>query len=202
MKITIIDYGVGNLASVDNALEKLGIAHEISGDPEAIMSAQALILPGVGAAGQGMENLKSRGLDNLIVERVKAGVPILGLCLGMQLLMDLSEENEKVECLSLISGTAKKFHTKLKVPQMGWNQVEVLPNSKLLKSIPSGSYFYFVHSYYCEPQDKNVIKGITDYDVEFCSVIEQDNIYGTQFHPEKSSDHGLQLLRNFYEVIS
>ncbi len=202
MKITIIDYGLGNLASVANALDKLGIAYEIWGDPDVIGSAQALILPGVGAAGQGMENLKSRGLDSVIRERVKSGIPILGLCLGMQLLLDVSEEDNVVACLGLISGSAKKFKTKLKVPQMGWNQVEVMPNSKLLKSIPSGSYFYFVHSYYCDPVDKTVVKGITDYDGEFCSVVEQGNIYGTQFHPEKSSDHGLQLLKNFAEIVS
>jgi len=197
-KITIIDYGLGNLASVANALEKLKIPYEISGDIDVLKNAKALILPGVGAAGRGMENLKKRGIDQVIIEQAKKGTPILGICLGMQLLLSTSEE-DNVDCLGLIEGKVKKFDTNLKVPQIGWNQVEI-KNSVLFNGIKNNRYFYFVNSYYCKPVDENLIKGVTEYGLRFCSVLEKDNLYGVQFHPEKSGDIGLQLLKNFWEV--
>lgn len=197
--IVIIDYGLGNLTSVKNALNKLKIPATISGNPKIIKKAQALILPGVGAAGQGMSNLKKLGLDDLITEQVKTNKPILGICLGMQLLFSSSEEGN-INCLNLINGKVKKFNTKLKVPEMGWNQVEIGNNSKLLKGIKNNSYFYFVNSYYCKPRSKEVIKGLTEYGKKFCSVVQKDNIFGVQFHPEKSGDAGLQLLKNFWEA--
>jgi imidazole glycerol-phosphate synthase subunit HisH len=196
--ITIIDYGLGNLASVANALKKLEIPYEISGDIEVLKKAKALILPGVGSASQGMENLKAKDIDKVVIDQAKKGTPILGICLGMQLLLSSSEEGS-ANCLGLIDGEVKKFNTTLKVPQIGWNQVESKNNSILLKGI-SNSYFYFVNSYYCAPEDKNLIKGVTEYDLSFCSVMENDNLYGVQFHPEKSGDAGLQLLKNFWEV--
>jgi glutamine amidotransferase len=200
MKLVIVDYGLGNLASVANALTKLEIPFEVSGSPAVIQKAKGLILPGVGAAGQGMKNLKAGSLDTAIVEQAKSGMPILGICLGMQLLFSLSEEGN-TKCLGLVPGTVEKFQTDLKVPQIGWNQVIAAPESKLLKSIKDDSYFYFVHSYYCQPNDTGTAKGLTDYSTQFCSVVEQGNIFGVQFHPEKSGYSGLQVLRNFWEAV-
>lgn len=198
--ITVIDYGLGNLASVANALNRLEIPFEISSDLYVIKNAKALILPGVGAAGQGMKNLKTLKMDQIIIEEAKKGTPFLGICLGMQLLFSSSEEGN-VGCLGLVEGNVKKFDTNLKVPQIGWNQVEVKNNSRLLEGIEDNSYFYFVNSYYCEPEDKKLAKGVTDYGSKFCSVLEKDNLYGVQFHPEKSGDVGLQLLKNFWEAV-
>lgn len=198
--ITIIDYGLGNLASVANALGKLEILYEISSDINVLKNAKVLVLPGVGAAGQGMENLKERGMVQVIIEQAKRSTPILGICLGMQLLFSSSEEGN-VNCLGLIEGEVKKFDTSLKVPQIGWNQIESKNDSKLLKRIKNNSYFYFVNSYYCDPKEEGSIKGVTDYGVKFCSIVEKGNFYGVQFHPEKSGDVGLQLLRNFWEAV-
>lgn len=197
--ITIIDYGLGNLASISNALKKLGIPNQVSGDIEILKKTTALILPGVGTANQGMENLKARGIDRIIIQHLKKNTPILGICLGMQLLLSSSEEG-KVDCLGLIKGEVKKFDTNLKIPQIGWNQVETKNDSVLLRNIKNNSYFYFVNSYYCDPKEKKTIKGVSAYDIKFCSVLEKDNLYGVQFHPEKSGDIGLQLLKNFWEV--
>lgn len=198
--ITVINYGLGNLASIANALEKLGIPYEISGNAGMIGNAKALILPGVGAAGQGMENLKAEGLDIAISQKVDQGTPILGICLGMQLFFSASEEGG-ADCLGLIKGKVKKFDESLKVPQIGWNQVENKNGSKLLKGVEDNSYFYFVNSYYCDPIDADKIKGVTDYGLRFCSVLEKANLYGVQFHPEKSGNSGLQLLKNFWEAV-
>lgn len=198
--ITIIDYGLGNLASVANALGKLEIPYEVSGDIEVLKNAKALILPGVGSAGQGMKNLKARGIDKVVIEQTNKGIPILGICLGMQLLFPSSEEGN-VDCLGIVKGKVRKFNTDLKVPQIGWNQIEGKSNSILLKGIKNNSYFYFVNSYYCDPEEEDTIKGITDYGVEFCSVLEKGNLYGVQFHPEKSGDVGLKLLKNFWEAV-
>lgn len=198
--ITIIDYGLGNLASVANALNKLEIPFEISSDLNVLENAKILILPGVGAAGQGMENLKARQIDKVVIQQAKKGTPILGICLGMQLLLSSSEEGN-VDCLGLVEGTVKKFDTSLKVPQIGWNQIESRNDSILLKGIKNNSYFYFVNSYYCDPEDESIAKGITDYESQFCSVLEKNNLYGVQFHPEKSGDVGLQLLKNFWEAV-
>ena len=198
--ITIIDYGIGNIGSVANALSTLGIPYKISGDPVVLIQSQALILPGVGAAGVGMKNLKERKLDEVIKQKIAVGIPFLGICLGMQLLFEWSEEGN-VNCLGLTDGVVKKFTSSLKVPQIGWNQVEMKSDSILLKGIKNNSYFYFVNSYYCEPREENAIKGLTDYGIKFCSVVEKNNFYGVQFHPEKSGDSGLQLLKNFWEAV-
>ncbi len=198
--ITIIDYGLGNLASVSNALKTLEIPYEISSDVDILKNAKALILPGVGAAGQGMKNLKARGIDKTIIDQAKKRTPILGICLGMQLLLSSSEEGN-INCLKAIEGKVRKFNTNLKVPQIGWNQVENTGASVLLKGIKNNSYFYFVNSYYCDPKEKKTIRGTSRYDIKFCSVLEKNNLYGVQFHPEKSRDIGLQLLKNFWEVV-
>lgn len=216
--IGIIDYGIGNLASVENALRKLGFPVDVSSNFEVLKSAKALILPGVGAAGKGMENLKKEKLDSVIVEAVRNGKPLLGICLGMQLLLSFSEEG-RVECLNLVKGKVRKFDGELKVPQIGWNEVKVKsqkhaqyrPTSRrtgsglkvksLFQSIPNRSYFYFVNSYFCVPKDKGVIVATTEYSNKFCSVLVKDNIVGTQFHPEKSGEVGLQLLQNWLEQV-
>lgn len=209
--ITIIDYGLGNLASVVNALKKLGIPFEISSDVKVIKNAKVIILPGVGAAGKGMENLKTRGIDNIVIEQANKGTPILGICLGMQLLLSSSEEGN-VECLGLVKGKVKKFDVTLKVPQIGWNQVknqrlkikdqkQKLKIKILFNKISDNNYFYFVNSYFCKPEDKSVIAGVSDYEGEFCSMFIKNNIIGVQFHPEKSGDVGLQLFRNFWEAV-
>jgi glutamine amidotransferase len=200
--ITIIDYGLGNLASVGNALGKLEIPYEISSDVDLLKNAKALILPGVGTANQGMENLKAQGIDKIIIQHFKKNTPIMRICLGMQLLLSSSEEG-KVDCLRLTEGEVKKFNTNLKVPQIGWNQIKYRRSkiNNLFNKIPDNSYFYFVNSYYCDPRNKSLIAATTDYGEKFCSILIKNNIVGVQFHPEKSGDVGLQLLKNFWEVV-
>lgn len=194
--IIIIDYGLGNLGSVKNALDKLGVISMVSSSSEDIKKASGLILPGVGAAGEGMKNLKKIKLDKLIKKEVTKGKSILGICLGMQLLMSKSEEGN-VGCLNIIDGQVKKFGVKLKIPQIGWNTVQANESSQLFTNIPQNSYFYFVHSYYCLPQNKKTVIGNTEYEMRFCSALQKNNIFGVQFHPEKSGENGLQLLKNF-----
>ena len=198
--IGIIDYGLGNLTSVKNALDKLNVPNFISDDPDKLKNSTGLILPGVGAAGTGMKNLKAKGLDQFIIEQIKTGKPFLGTCLGMQLLFDFSEEG-KTKCLGLIPGTVKRFTTTLKIPQIGWNNVRIMNDeSRIMDRLKNDSYFYFVNSYYCVPADKKVIAGETDYGVTFTSAVEKGNIFATQFHSEKSGETGLKLLKNFTEV--
>ena len=195
--ITIIDYGLGNLASITNAFDRLSLPSIISNRPNQILKATGLILPGVGAAGAGMQNLKKTGLDQIIIRFAKTGKPILGICLGMQLLFSQSQEGN-VSCLNLISGTVKKFTSKnLKIPQIGWNQVNIINSSRLLNQAPNNSYAYFVNSYYCAPRQKSAVIATTTYGQSFASVIEQNNLFATQFHPEKSGDFGNIILKNF-----
>ena len=194
--IVIIDYGVGNLASVKNALDKLGVKNRISSNLSVIKKANALILPGVGAAGQGMKNLRKLGLDKIIIEEVNKGKPFLGICLGMQLLFEKSEEGN-VDCLGILKGEVKKFKKMRKVPQIGWNQVEIKQRFNLFKGIANESYFYFVNSFYCLPKDKDIVAGFTDYGETFASIVVEKNVVGVQFHPEKSGKIGFQLLKNF-----
>ncbi len=197
--IVIIDYGVGNLASVKNALDKLGVKSEISSDPKIIKKAKALILPGVGAAGQVMKNLAVNSLDKVIIEEIKKEKSVLGICLGMQLLFEKSEEGN-VNCLGILRGSVKKFKKMKKVPQIGWNQIEIKQRLSLFKEVVDKSYFYFVNSFYCLPKDKEIIAGVTSYGEKFASVIVKSNIFGVQFHPEKSGTTGFKLLENFVET--
>jgi glutamine amidotransferase len=197
--IIIIDYGLGNLGSVKNALDKLGVNSRISKSVSDIEMADGLILPGVGAAREGMKNLKARQLDTLIKQAVKKGKPILGICLGMQLLMSKSEEGN-VDCLNIVEGKVQKFTVLLKVPQIGWNTVTAKKNTRLFMDIPQNSYFYFVHSYYCVPTRKKIYIGETEYGTQFCSALQNKNIFGVQFHPEKSGENGLLLLKNFTKI--
>lgn len=194
--IVIIDYGVGNLASVKNAFDKLKAESKISGDPLVIRKASALILPGVGAAGQGMKNLQKLGLDKLIIEEIQKGKPFLGICLGMQLLFEKSEEGN-VRCLGILEGQVKKFKKMRKIPQIGWNNVKF----KIPQGIPNNSFFYFVNSFYCLPKNQDIVAGLTDYGETFASMVTKDNILGVQFHPEKSGPVGFKLLANFVKGV-
>ena len=194
--IAIIDYGINNLDSVKNAFDRLEVDSIVTSDFNIISRANGLILPGVGTAIAGMRTLKKLRIDKLLTSEVRNGKPLLGICLGMQLLMDWSEEGN-VDCLGLIDGTIEKFTNKLKVPQIGWNNVKIsnfeLP---ITNQIAQNSYFYFVHSYICKPTDANIVVGTTTYGQEYCSIMKQDNIVGVQFHPEKSGKVGFQLLKN------
>jgi len=197
----IIDYGMGNLRSVEKAVEAVGGRTIITRDPDAVRKAERLILPGVGAFGDAMQNLRRCGLDIAICEAVHAGKPLLGLCLGLQLLFTHSEEFGSHNGLNLIPGKVLKFdEAGLRVPHVGWNQIEgTLPNP-LLTGIPEGSYFYFVHSFYVEPDRSEDVLRWTNYGSLFCSIACREKVWGAQFHPEKSQDAGKRLLRNFISM--
>lgn len=200
--IAIIDYGMGNLASVNNAFLKLGYETVTTSAPEAILAADKVVLPGVGAFADAIANLRQAGLDLTIQRLVERETPLLGICLGLQLLFSVSYENGVHRGLDIIPGRVEKFQLppQYKVPQMGWNSISVNPGSRLLAGIPSGSYFYFVHSYYVVPEDETVAAARTEYGISFVSAIEKGALFATQFHPEKSSELGLKILRNFAEL--
>lgn len=196
--ITMIDYGIGNLRSVQKALEAVGATVQISAEPSQIRSAHKLVLPGVGAFGAGMDALRRRNLVAPIVEAAEAGVPLLGICLGMQLLLDESEESDRHKGLGLIAGRVRRFAGDgLIVPHMGWNQLEHDGSHPLLAGVPNGAHAYFVHSYFCQPTAPQAAIGATRYGQPFAAVIARDNIFGLQFHPEKSQHVGLRILKNF-----
>jgi imidazole glycerol-phosphate synthase subunit HisH len=197
----IIDYGMGNLRSVEKALAAVGGRPLISADPDAVRKAARLILPGVGAFGDAMRNLRQNGMDRAILEAANAGTPLLGLCLGLQLLFTNSEEFGSHEGLNLIPGKVLRFMApSLRVPHVGWNQIEGIQPNLLLGGIPEGSYFYFVHSYYVEPDRTEDVLRWTSYGHRFCSIACRGNVWGAQFHPEKSQDMGKKLLRNFLAI--
>jgi glutamine amidotransferase len=197
----IIDYGMGNLRSVDKAVSAVGGHPRITGDPEAVRKAERLVLPGVGAFGDAMRNLRKNGMDGAIRDAAAAGVPLLGLCLGLQLLFTHSEEFGSHEGLNLIPGKVLRFSEPgLRVPHIGWNQIEGIRPNPLLEGISEGSYFYFVHSYYVDPDREENILSWTDYGHRFCSIACRDKVWGAQFHPEKSQDIGKKLLRNFLAI--
>lgn len=194
----IIDYGMGNLRSVEKALLVIGGNPLVSGDAAIIRRAKRLVLPGVGAFGDAMVNLRRANIDRAILEAAQSGTPILGLCLGLQLLFSESEEFGRHEGLNLIAGKVRRFETPgLRVPHVGWNQIEINRMDPLLDATADGSYFYFVHSFYVEPETPSDVLCWTDYGRRFCSVARRDNVWGAQFHPEKSQEAGKQLLRNF-----
>ena len=195
---TIVDYGMGNLRSVERTLAAVGGQSVISGDPEVVRRARRLILPGVGAFGDAMGNLRRAGLDSAIVEAVGEGTPLVGLCLGLQLLFSESEEFGSHKGLGLVPGRVRKFNVPgLHVPHIGWNQIEDLRPDPLLANIAEGSYFYFVHSFYVEPECDADVLAQTEYGMRFCSIGRRNNVWGAQFHPEKSQEAGRRLLRNF-----
>lgn len=200
--ITVIDYGVGNIGSVSNMLDRLGVDYQVSADPKVLTTTDVLLLPGVGAAGVGMKNLMDRKLDTAIRLAIEKNIPFLGFCLGMQLLFEYSEEAD-TPCLGILKGSVKKFQKERRIPQIGWNEVAVNASNpyaqKLFEGIPAKSAFYFVHSYYPLPADDLVIAATTEYGEQFTSVVATKNIVATQFHPEKSGVVGFQLLKNFME---
>ncbi len=199
--IAIIDYGMGNLRSVTNAFGRIGAQVVVTRDSATIREAGALVLPGVGAFGKCVENLKGFGLFDLLKEEIAAGKPYLGICLGMQILLESSEEAPGVEGLGVIKGRVARFQGAMKIPHMGWNSVDIVRPNPVLEAIPTGSYFYFVHSYYPDPEE-DVSATITDYGIRFTSSIGKGKIFASQFHPEKSQGMGLKLLRNFVSLCA
>jgi imidazole glycerol-phosphate synthase subunit HisH len=202
--IAILDYRAGNLTSVERALHSLGFPCEITDSAGKIRAADRIIFPGVGAAGKSMQDLKDLGLDSLLRERLEAGVPILGICVGLQVLFDYSEEND-TKCLGILPGKVPLFPNQLrdesgewlKIPHMGWNEVIFTREHPVFLNVPPGSEFYFVHSYYPEPSDLDCIVGRTHYGIVFSSAVARQNLVAVQFHPEKSGPPGLQILHNF-----
>lgn len=199
--IAIIDYGAGNIRSIEKALEHVGAAVQVTDEPSVVNRAQAVVLPGVGSGGAAMARITQQGLDDAIRQSTQEGKPFLGICLGMQLLADHHAEGE-VDGLSLFAGEVRRIPQGPKIPHMGWNQV--MPQRSALAifdGIQPDAYFYFAHSYYVEPQDQHGVAAVTDYGSPFCSVIVTERVWGTQFHPEKSGSVGLQLLKNFVRWV-
>lgn len=197
--ITIVDYDAGNLRSVKRACDAVGIASAISRDPASVVKAERIIFPGVGAAPHAMEVLRSTGLDEALRTAYRKGTPILGICLGTQIILERSEEGD-VETLGLIRGATVRFRLKnpaLKIPHMGWNGVQVVQSHPLLEGIEDGDEFYFVHSYYPAPANEGSIFAVTKYEIRFCCAMGQKNLFAMQFHPEKSGRFGLRILERF-----
>ncbi|MGC8941292.1 MAG: imidazole glycerol phosphate synthase subunit HisH [Sulfurihydrogenibium sp.] len=201
--IALVDYGMGNLRSVEKSLEKVGFQVKRTSNPEDIDKADAVVVPGVGAFGDAIHNLKRLGLKEKIVKAINEGKPYLGICLGLQILFEYGYEFGSHEGLAVVKGSVVRFDEKLpiKIPHMGWNQIHIQKESKMFEGIKDGEFFYFVHSYYCKPEDQNVIATTTDYGIDFCSSIELGNVWAVQFHPEKSQKAGLKLLENFKNFV-
>ena len=224
--LAIVDYGRGNLRSVQNGFGRIGVAAQVSGDPETIVKADGVVFPGVGAFRDCMENLAARGLDEALHQVIGDGKPVLAICVGMQALLSESEEFGTTPGLDIVAGRVRRFpqpaphsspcdgasqhqsptapiaaRQRLKVPHMGWNQLHLHSPCPLLDGLPERVYTYFVHSYYAIPAEPAVVVASTDYGVEFASVLWRDNLYATQFHPEKSQQWGLRILRNFSRLL-
>ena len=201
--IGIIDYGSGNLRSVYNALKHLKQDVEICDRPDELKKMKKIVFPGVGSSADAMEGLTERGLVQPLLEEVKSGKLFLGICLGFQLLLERSEESGGCECLKVVKGTVRLFPDKkgLKVPQIGWNTVSVQKKDcPIFKGIDDNSYFYFVHSYYCDKSEEEYTAGVTEYGVKYASALWKDNIFAVQFHPERSQENGLKVLENFAKL--
>jgi imidazole glycerol-phosphate synthase subunit HisH len=198
--ITIVDYGAGNLRSVVNAIAKIGYQAEITSSPEDILRAKAVIFPGVGAAGDTMASLQKLRLAEAIRRLVVEDRPLFCICIGLQVLFTGTEEGGWYECLNIIPGSVKKLPAGQKIPHMGWNQVKQKFSHPIFEGIADGTNFYFVHSYYGQPEDKSVILADTDYGISFCSAVAKGNLVATQFHPEKSGEPGLRMYQNFFKL--
>jgi glutamine amidotransferase len=202
--ISIIDYGMGNLRSVQKGLEHVGFPAEVTRDPARIAGAGGVVLPGVGAFGACMDNLRDYGLIETVRQIIARGTPFLGICLGMQLLFEESEEFGPVPGLGIFPGRVVRFSDRpgLKVPHMGWNQIRKCQDTPLLRGIDDGAFVYFVHSYYVVPADPALAATSTDYGMEFTSAIARGNVFATQYHPEKSQTVGLRILKNFGGIVA
>ncbi|MFI4978298.1 MAG: imidazole glycerol phosphate synthase subunit HisH [Solirubrobacterales bacterium] len=197
-RIGLVDYGMGNRRSAEKALEHVGARVTVSGDPERLREMDGLVLPGVGAFPAGMVAIHELGLDELLIERARAGAPLLGLCLGMQLLFERSEEHDGAEGLGLLAGAVRRLNAPgLKLPHIGWSEVRWRRASPLADGLPDPSYLYHVHTFVPVPTEEEVVLATADYGEPFAAIVGQGNVYGTQSHPEKSSAHGLALLANF-----
>lgn len=200
--IGIIDYDAGNIRSVEKALSYLGEKTVVSRNPETLKNADKVILPGVGSFGQAMENLHRYELVPVIQDMIKEGKPFLGICLGLQLLFESSEESPGAEGLGILKGKILKIPSSpgLKIPHMGWNSLQLQNNGRLFRNIPQDTYVYFVHSYYLQAQEPEIVKAVTGYGTEIHASVEKDNVFACQFHPEKSGKYGLEILKNFAEL--
>jgi glutamine amidotransferase len=200
--ITIVDYGMGNLRSVEKGLLKIGADVKVTSDPKVVHEARAVVLPGVGAFRDCMRNLEGMSLLEAVVKAIEKGKPYLGICLGLQILFTESEEFGKSKGLNIFSGKVVRFpENNLKVPHMGWNTVKIINRPPILNKIEDDSFFYFVHSFYVAPDDKNVIATTTGYGVTFTSMVWKENVFATQFHPEKSQELGLRILKGFNDFV-
>ena len=217
MKLVVVDYESGNLRSVSRALESCGVTPLVSGDPGELDNADAVVLPGVGSGPAAMTALRQRGLVEPLREYADSGRPFLGICLGLQLLLDWTDEEGGAPCLGIVPGKVKRLPSTippsggelkgghdpaLKIPHMGWNSVDISDSHPSLCGIDSGSYFYFVHSFYAEPSEQAGVAGMTEYGLPFCSVYARGNVVATQFHPEKSGPTGLRIYRNFVAMAA
>ena len=200
--IAVIDYGAGNLKSVKNALDHLGAANMRASTAKEILLADAVILPGVGEFGTAMAELERRGIKEAVIEAANGGRPLLGICLGMQLLFEAGEESPGAKGLGILPGRVPRFPAEmgLKIPHMGWNSVMPIKDSRLLDGLPKGSYMYFVHSFYVKAAERADVSAISEYGLIFDAAVERGNIFGCQFHPEKSGAAGLAILKNFIEI--
>lgn len=199
--IAIIDYGAGNLSSITNALDFLKVKYKVTDKAEDIEKADKIIFPGVGSFGDCIKSLKKKKLIKTLQKEINKK-PYLGICLGLQVLFEGSEESKGIKGLSIFKGKCKRFKNRnLKIPQIGWNSIKIINKKSLfLRNIDNRSYLYFVHSYYLDPEDKNIILTKTNYGIDFVSSIEKDNLFGTQFHPERSGDIGIRILKNFVRL--
>lgn len=200
--IAIVDYGMGNLRSVEKGFMHVGADVRVVNDPQGVKNASAIVLPGVGAFGDCIRNLNDLGLIDPILCGIKSGKPFLGICLGLQILFEESEEFGQSRGLGVFKGRVPRFpESDLKVPHMGWNRINIKQKAPILDGIEDGSFFYFVHSYYVAPEDKSIIAATTEYGIEFTSMVWQDNVFATQFHPEKSQAAGLKVLKGFSDFV-
>jgi glutamine amidotransferase len=201
-KVTLIDAGTGNLRSVQKALESIGADVLRTDDPQKVLSGNRVVLPGVGAFGDFMSGLRSRGLEDVVKDLAGRGVPLLGICVGMQALFEVGEEMGEHAGLGLLTGKVVRFAESLsvKIPHTGWNQLEVRNGAPLLSGIQPGAYVYFNHSYYCQAGNSADVIGTTDYGLSYACAVQRENVFGVQFHPEKSQAVGLQILKNFLEA--